>query len=61
MVVGAESSTETVNAFELGTAEKVVVTRLLGLLARAGEEGVMGGNPKMEPSVYGTKFAWTPV
>lgn len=64
-----EESAETVDPFELGRTEKVVVTRMLVALVRADDagvtdgecEGVTGGNPKMEPVVYGTKLAWMPV
>lgn len=37
--------------FGVGTAEKLTVTRSLGLMVPADEDDVIGGNPRMEPFV----------
>lgn len=47
----AEEDAKTVVAFELGPAEKAVVTGLLEIWVGADGGGVTGGKPKIEPPV----------
>lgn len=49
-VFGVEDA-RTLAGFEVGSAEKVVVTTSLKILVPAVEDDVTGGNPKMEPFV----------
>ena len=48
----AEEDAKTAVAFELGPAEKAVVTGLLEIWVGADGGGVTGGKPKMEPPVF---------
>ena len=51
MDVVDEEDTETLVGFEVGFAEKVVVTTSLKILVPVDEDDVIGGKPKMEPFV----------
>lgn len=50
----------TLAGFEVGSAEKVVVTISLKILVPADEDDVIGGNPKTAPFVKLRKYASTP-